>query len=304
MGYRAAMAVSVMGLSGVLGRQATLEVDGGCVRLQSSWSSRSIPLAGARVGLGLWMLPGAWAAMGAVLVVQSGKKKLRVGLRDLPLPQDARTVPPERTVDIILEGTHAQTLLSSLLPDARLSSPGGIRPRVFELYPRVTAFQTMRPWLLTIAFLAVVGPLGAMSIGDTQVGGAVMTVVSVVAIVIGIVTTVRQSLRAPLPFLLEVHDRGLTLRDVKNAIVFDSPRNGLTVSPGRHVVRARSYQWSLPTIVLQTPGGKRWTLAVWDQRFAWHHPVPKSRSPRFLVGTPDWLTLLEHLGVGGGTKAM
>ncbi|MBC7172005.1 MAG: hypothetical protein H5U40_06260, partial [Polyangiaceae bacterium] len=234
----------------------------------------------------------------------------RIGVRDRAIPIEARTMPPEATVDVLVGDADFDALCSALLPERSIEETrqAAKRPQAFDIYRNTASglgvLRVMRPWFLTIFFLCIVGPIGGLTIGDSPVGRAVLTMITVAAIGAGLFATVRASSRPPSPHRLEVAKESLVLRDPNGTILVDVPRGAVTLRSGVHRVSTRGGSFPVPTLELRGPGRALLRLGVWDSRFASDERAAKMAAPRYLVGAPDWEALLEALGSAEGATGM
>ncbi len=289
---------TIRAASAVLGLPVGLELDADAIRKTTGLRRRAVARAGARVGLGLWVIPNVWAAIGCVLSIEGRGGTLCIGVRDRHVPLDARTAPARTSVDAVVDDGEFDALLGELAPEvlarARSAHDG---PGAFELFPnRATGLGSLRlmlPWLQTMLFLCIVGPIGGMTIGDSPVGQAVLTAITLAAIATGIVRTFRGSSTPPPTSRLEIGDHTIVLRAPAGAIAFDVPRASATLVRGVYTISSRSGTTRIPTLELRTHDRSLARIGVWDGRDV--GPGPKARAPRYLASAREWDALLAAL---------
>lgn len=296
------MTVLVHGISGLLGRAARVELGALALRLHVGKKVREVPWAQAIVEVRPWVVPGIWAIQGAAIVVSSGRATLRIGLRDWPLSADTQSLPPQTKVDVMLESAEAERLLGSW-PAIAARLPGHGPCERITVYPRRGAFMVMRMWLLTIAVVSLVSLVGGIYFAHTPLGIMVLSAVTGILVVCGLIATIRQSMRPPIPSTLEVAAGRIAVRNRAGVPTFDASLAEVALTPSIYVVRTRGGTYEITTLQLRTAKGRKLVLGVWDMRFGWACPTSRAKAPDFLVGTPDWLALMHQLGVPGGTKS-
>lgn len=268
----------------------------------------AFPLASAV--LGPWRQPGLGVIAGTVLHLV-GSRRLRIGGRD---HQASRALlldaPPEEDVDLYLPAADFEALLACL-PSAALGVRAGVVEASATAAPALlrcpllanpssarSVLGMMAPWFGTMALTMLLSAVfGALGVFDKPGGQIVVLPITLVILVGGIVVTmVRAQRRAP-ALQIEVDGRELRLLDPKTGRILSAALlGGVIVTRGMHRMLTRSGSFEYPLLVIRIPGRAELTVGVYDGRFAWGGGARYLSAPRYIVGPPDWHTLVDRLG--------
>lgn len=285
-------------------RTLPLDVDGHHLSVDEGRGG-VFPLAGAV--LGPWRQAGIGVTAGTVLHLSDGARFFRVGGRDhRPSPRLRLDAPPAEGVDVYLSSADFDALLA-LLPAVAIAMPTAAPLAVVRCpllpnpaSPRRT-FAMMAPWLGTIVVVTVLsGVLDTFGVFDSATGQAIATPFIFAILLGGIVLTAVVSARRSAAFELELDDREIRLRNPKTGrIVASTPRHAIAPRRWKHHVSARNMSFEYPAIGLMMPNGDEITIGVYDSRFGWSDTAARGGAPRYIVGVPDWYSLVERCGVRG-----
>ena len=258
--------------------------------------------------LGAWTVPSYGVAAGTALHLRDGEQRFCLGGRDhrpstalrlsAPAVQSVDAYMPAADFDAILAALGAGPARTFALADAE--APALIR---CSLTPNRAsgkgAFAMMLPWILTMVVVGLVsGVSGALGLLDSGAGQIAMTIIVVVLIVIGIVVTAVRSMRTPQPVLeieMDAHDLRVIDR-ASRRVLAAAPVLRVTTERCRHTYTGRS-SFTMVVLLVQVPGMPRAiSIGIPDLRFSWAGPSHDYGAAAYVVGGPDWFTLVDRLG--------
>ena len=258
--------------------------------------------------LGAWTVPSYGVAAGTALHLRYGEQRFCLGGRDhRPSPALRLGAPAVESVDAYMPAADFDALLAALgsgpgpaFAPAEAAAPAVIR---CSLTPNRAsgkgAMAMMLPWILTMVVIGVVsGVSGALGLFDSAVGQLAITTLAVVLIVVGIVATMIRSMRRPQPVLeieLDAHD--LRVIDLASRrVVAAAPLSHVMCERCRHTYTGRS-SFTMVVLLVQVPGMPHAiTIGIPDLRFSWAGPSHDKGAAAYVVGGPDWFTLVDRLG--------
>lgn len=252
--------------------------------------------------IGRWQFPQRGVDAGAALHVGAGDSRLRIGGRDhrfaLTMPLSAE---PTDDVEIVISAENFDRLLLASpfvsgsffrAPPASILVP--LVPNPFRLGKK------LGPWMATIVFACVISSvIGSLEGTDMQLPPPVAVGLIVASVFVGIVVTVVMSSRPETAkFEIEVSSTGLCLRDVQTkAIVSNAPIGAIGIERGTYRIATRGGVFQYAALILQLPGHGPISLYVPDSRHRWLDDNQHLSKPQFVVGLPEWIVLLETLGL-------
>jgi hypothetical protein len=289
---------------GIAGRRVVLDVGDERVVVDEGRGG-SFTLAGAK--LGLWRMAGISVTSGTALHLAGGEQPFVIGGQDhRPGPAIELEAAPVVEVDAILPASQFEALLAELpswVFRARWDAASFPAPLRVELTSNPWSTRhvlgTMLPWLSTIALLIVLTvPLEAAGISENPLGRAVTTPLMIALVVAGMVLTVVRARRRRRGLELELGEHEIRLLDSKRgAVLVATPLSTVQVARGRHVSSGRGASSDMPTLRLRLSPAHEVSVGVYDTRYGWSDVAPRVSAPRWVIGPPDWNTLVERLGV-------
>jgi hypothetical protein len=307
IGLAGAGGLVVSAVVAMIPRAATLALEGGAVR--PSWrpgfTIDQQPTAGRLV------LAGVDAPVGVVIHLDGGGAHLSVGCAGHPGTGFAITRDPVRAADFELGRADFARFIEQVQPAP--ATPGRIAiGLVLSSQSAGGVLRMMAPWLITMvvasAFGLVVGATGlaeqamASKNGVFLIGGATMAIV-----LTGLAFTILRAQRVRKPGLeLHLDQAGIAVvRLGKGAPVevARAPWTGITAAAQRHRISGKGFSMILPVLALRI-GELDLAAGAWDGQLAWPGEVAKARrSPRWLIGAPEWPLLVAALRQHGRLAA-
>ena len=282
-------------------RPVVITVERGLLRLGRFGTAR----LDRPVARGAWYDRLSGVGLGTYLLVPTDRGRVvRVGGRGLPTPTDLCTAKATRTVDVSLTAAELSQLMVALARvEVDPASPGPVRVALFGRINsgRSGCLRLGLPILVLYSVGLTMG--GTMFLLDRWLGPGSNTGVIVgsgcAVLLVSLVATIWiTQRRRPAPALtLELHEGRCTVRD----------RGGRSVAAGRPTWRKLRYQYrdlsgnmrDCPVLELVVASHKPLTLGLLAPEYAWRAKVPETPMPRYLVGSPDWPSLvaaLDHIG--------
>ena len=293
-----AFAWMVTGLLAVRPRPATLALEGGA--LVASWRKR--PLVVREVVLGRWVLAGVDTTIGLVAHVRGDGGALRIGGKESDGEGYTLGAAPARSVDCTLAPADFTRCLSAL---------GVVRDdvRVHLLQIPLTrnrltfggALGGMWPWLLTIVACAGYGFILDRTGLDSELmrrpGGTwILGGIAMAIVLLGLTLTIVRASRVRRA-AFELHADAITLALVRKdgKRLAAAPWSAVHGLRQRYHMRTRSGTTILPALELVIGDHAPLRLALWDPASAWSEDVPRAKTPRLLIGVPEWRRLVALL---------
>ena len=271
----------------------------------------TFPLSGAL--LGPWVMPSYGVSWGTVLHLRAGERSLRLGGRDHRPPPGMRIdAPPADRVDAYVSAADLASIVASL-PAGTEGDP--YRPpgapavvRCLLVPNRASArgvLRMMAPWgAAMLASMLVAGGFDVLGLYEHPWGQTLALGIVILVVVAGIVATVLVARKTPAPALeIEIDAGTVRLVDLASARVVASAALGsVAVTRGLHRYGGRT-RFEAPVLTLALPGTDPVSLTVPDVRFGWTDPTPDPGAGRYVVGSPDWLALVEAFGARDWLKS-
>ncbi|AKT41263.1 hypothetical protein [Chondromyces crocatus] len=284
---------------GLRGKKVLLDVHGDRVVLDEGRGGE-FPFSGA--ALSLWHMASVGVDMGTVLHLSGGGRRLLIGGRDhRPGAGLTMSAPPVDSVDVFLPADAFDALLacvsSATVAPRAASGPWRCALLPSTISPR-NLLATMAPWLGSVVLTGVVSmALAALGGLDSGLGRMIALPLLGVILVAGLVLTVTRSMRKGPALEIEVDPRELRLRDPGTGrVLAAAPPSAIATARGVYRVYSRGAVFDYATLALRIPGHEDVILYVQDTRFGWGDAVQRGSAPAYVVGPPDWITLVEMFG--------
>ncbi len=262
------------------------------------YQGRPIVFRPLRAEVRRWVLPSIGSRLGDALVVsgRQGTKEVKFTF----VVTDGQSAPREAATsdraDFMLQAEVFRTLCSVLGALETQHSPEEPSEKSFVLVPHrgfKSALSVMLPWLGTMGVVGLIGvagqPLLETSFGRTLIFGATL-----VAIALGLYFTFRRAGRPAREYLLRFTPTELALED-HGVTLLALRLSELNWHVEAYTFSSRVGSYTFPVVALSSPAGKL-RVGVWDQRADFNTPgAPKGKAPQYLVGAPDFPSLLSQL---------
>jgi hypothetical protein len=230
------------------------------------------------------------------------------------------TGPPVTEVDAYLPATDFDALLAAMglqLDPARAAAAAAAGAAAYRPIPAAPppaarvllvpnrasakgALTTALPWFAAMGIIMLVaGLFAALGLFETMAGQMACCGIAFAVLLGGIVLTFVRGSRTPRPALaLEIDAYGVRVVDLaRSALVAQAPLAHVRVEPSQHTYSGRG-TYTMPVLFVMVPGfPTALVIGVPDLRFSWQGKVPRSSPADYVVGSPDWLTLVERFGV-------
>lgn len=274
-------------------------------RLQvSGWASK--PADSQIVGFEFvpWVLPGVGSTHGTAVRIRLSPPDgatwtLVVAAAGQPLPGHAQGEGSTSNPDCFLTAADFAALLRALeveaIKPAEHHEASTLTLAVVRYEGGFAAFRSMVPWFLTIAFLGLFGGLFGETLTQKAWGLPVLWGVILGAIGFGIYRTFVGARREKPHYRLLLSDATLSLSAPNSETIWSERTGAVRVGRETYVYRTKYGSHRIPVLVLLGSSGEL-RLGVWDSTLAFAFAGSKEgRRPKYLVGTPDWSSLLSKV---------
>lgn len=252
---------------------------------------RTMARSGLQISVVAWKQAHLWTVIGTALELEGTGGKLCVGgTGHLPPGRQLRSV---THVDASLSAEDFARLSRTLGVESEIVTSEASNATVIDLVPSRTgaagALRPMAPWLVTMGLAGSVGVLGSLiGLDESPVGRGVMTGLSVVIIVLGLISTFRKSAQAPsVRYRLVVGSGSVQLLDAR-ATGAESPATPTRTTPVTYRYSTKYGTYEFPALRLDFTGRPSLVIGVWDTTKAWGAPRERTRRLDYLVGTEHW----------------
>ncbi|HEX7668919.1 MAG TPA: hypothetical protein VF395_05025 [Polyangiaceae bacterium] len=259
----------------------------------------SLTRSALRISVVAWKQPHLWTVIGTALELEGTGGKLCVGGTGYSPP--GRQLRSVTHVDASLSAEDFARLSRTLGVDSDLLTRATNERTEIELVPSRTgaagALRPMAPWLVTIALAGSVGVLGSVvGLDESPVGRGIVTGVTIVIIVVGLISTFRKSARAPsVRYRLVVGSGSVQVLDARPGAVSPAVPTRFTPVTYRYSTKYGSYDF--PALRLDFTDRASMVIGVWDQTKAWRSSCERTRRLDYLVGNGEWQILTRAIGV-------
>ncbi|MDX2053425.1 MAG: hypothetical protein SFV15_13590 [Polyangiaceae bacterium] len=279
-------------------RSVEFDLDGRTLNIQTG--TRSL-LRGKIEGFECvpWVLPGLGSTHGAAVRLsvassEGAHRALIVAAAGKALPSSATGDGSTSAPDCFVSAGDFDLLLKSLgiadVDSNEARDSATLRFTVVRHEGAVAALRGMLPWLLTLAFVGVLGGL----VGETMMQKApwLPALVSVLAIGYGLYRTFLLAKRPKPRFAFVLAGGNISLSSPNGKSIWAESAHAVKRRYETYVYRTRYGTYRFPVLVLQGVSTEL-RLGVWEPGFALSS-AKEGAAPDFLVGTPDWQPLMDH----------
>jgi hypothetical protein len=250
-----------------------------------------------------WIMPGVGVAQGAVLILHTKNaagmaRVLHIAATGVAAPK-ASPQTEKVDPDMWVSPADLRDLIDALHEQPQVvQTQSATSEHRFALVRRPSATQALSqilPWFGTMAILGVAGALFGEVVANSATGQVVFGVCAPFFIVYGIHRTIKKA-NAPKPtWTLVVTPQSLRLVDAQEKIIWNVPApTPITASNYLYRTKYSSHRFSVRQI---GPSDNAIRIAVWDPSFT-NTAHPDGRAPGYIVGAPDWSTMLAALEAG------
>lgn len=282
--------------SGMVPRTVEVEVRDGMLRLLDAPNERWSP-RGAVIG----PLHGQHGAgSGTVVHLLDGPRVLRVGAMGTRTIDAAQaTAPPVMLADVYVAPAELEAIRAWAQQPA-LTAPGGVsRFRLVQnpLLLRSIGMMVL-PFVGGIALAALVAQVLPEEFLHSQVGQGLFGFGTLFLVGGLVVWTHLRRAKVSTSLLVEVSPAGLRILDASGANALGPMAPGaLTISRAMHTYSTRSGTFQYPSVTVGWPGQRPLTIGVVGLHLRWADVNGQSAAPRHVLGLPDFIALVDALGL-------